>query len=134
MKSWTKPAYRKQLIKLKNASDFIQKSSKVRHTVYQEAENYLITYLDLRARRFVEDKCGVYWNYLIDLVKTFVDGLVENNPVMASKYETFQCSVGWIDNTLKRRGYSGVNLHGEGGEVDPAAAEILMGDFRLELV
>jgi len=66
---------------------------------YEEIEKKLIEYLDLHAQAYKQDKCGLSWILLQKKCLQFADLL---------GYEEFHASPGWISDTLKNHGRTGI--------------------------
>ena len=75
---------------------------------YLALETKLINYVDVRAKQYTRDKCGLSWLRLKTKCLTWAKNL---------GIDEFKCSNGWINDTLKRHGRQRVKLHGEGNDV-----------------
>jgi len=70
----------------------------------------LIEYVELRAKLYVRDKCGLNWIVLKEKALQYAE---------EEGIGRFNASAGWLDSTLKKHKKIGVSLHGEGMELTP---------------
>ena len=73
-----------------------------------EIEKKLIQYLDLRAHKYYQDKCGVRWIFMEHKCLNFAEGLGLND---------LKSSPCYISATLKRNKKVGINLYGEANDM-----------------
>ena len=82
VKDWVlRKTTRATIEEMRCSSDYTKQLNKVRPLLYEEAENYVVSYLNIRAGRFVIDKCGLTWECLISNVKDYV-GRITSQAVM----------------------------------------------------
>jgi hypothetical protein len=98
------------LKKFKNRTLKPSNKKRSRDRKFEDVEERLIKYLDLRARAHLQDKCGVSWVTLENRCLQFAD-------LLGCSREEFKASPGWIAATLKNYGKLGVNLHGEANDM-----------------
>jgi hypothetical protein len=85
-------------------------SKKMRPSHFPNIEEKLVAYIDLRAKFYKRDKCGLSWQLLKIKAQKFADDLGMND---------FKASDGWLNRTLKRSGKIGISLHGEADDMVP---------------
>lgn len=90
-----------------------------------DVELKLCAYLRARAEQYQTDKCGVSWLLLQEKCKIWGDELGH-----AGK---FSVSNGWLNDTMKRYGFTQVNLHGEANDMTDDERETVMVPFRKKL-
>lgn len=90
---------------------------------YPQIEDKLHAYIQLRAKKYTMDKCGLSWM----AVQAKALAIAEKMDVDVAK---FKASPGWISKFLKRKNLEGIKLHGEAGDMEPAERERIMRDWR----
>jgi hypothetical protein len=90
-----------------------------------DVEEKLIEYLNLRARAYLLDKCGISWITLTNKSLQFAD-------LCGYSEDEFKASPGWIENTLKNYGKIGVNLHGEANDMSGEERAATMKDWCVD--
>jgi len=88
---------------------------------YVEIEKKLIQYLDLRAQKYAQDKCGVRWIFIEKICLKFAEGLGLTD---------FKASPSWISATLKRNKKVGINLPGKANDMTNEEREVIMSAWR----
>ena len=88
---------------------------------YVEIERKLIEYLDLRAQKYVQDKCGVRWIFMEKECLKSAGGLGSND---------FKSSPRWISATLRHNKKVGINLYGEANDMIYEDRDIIMSALR----
>lgn len=102
---------------------------KMRKGEYPEIEAYLVRYLNAREELFKEDKLGLHYEYIKDMVLEEAARLVEAGHL---EYQDFKASNRWIQNVCLRNGFVNFKAHGEGGDVDEESATAAMKKFTEE--
>ena len=105
------------------------KRKKLRKGEYPEIEAYLVRYLNTREELFKEDKLGLHYEYIKDMVLEEAERLVEAGHL---EYQDFKASNRWIQNVCLRNGFVNFKAHGEGGDVDEESATAAMKKFTEE--
>ena len=95
-----------------------------KNRAFVDVELKLCAYLRIRSERYKTDKCGVSWLLLMEKCKKWADQLGHNN---------FSASDGWLNATMKRHGFTRINLHGEADDMADDEREAVMVPFRKEL-
>ena len=90
---------------------------------FPKLEDKLHAYIQLSAKKYTRDKCGLSWLAIQAKALTIAKKL--NIDV-----EKFQASPGWISKFMKRKNLVGIQLHGEAGDMEPAVSERIMRDWR----
>jgi DDE superfamily endonuclease/Tc5 transposase DNA-binding domain len=96
-------------------------SNRKKPSVYPNVEEKLVAYIDLRARYYKRDKCGLSWSLLKVKASKFADDL---------GIDSFKASDGWLTRTLKRHGKIGINLHGEADDMLPEQRIKIVEDWK----
>ena len=73
-----------------------------------EIEKKLIQYLDLRAQKYFQDKCGVMWIFMQNKCLKFAELL---------RIIDFEYSPTYISDTLRLNKKVGINFHGEANDM-----------------
>jgi hypothetical protein len=112
-------SFGRMLIQFENGA--LKPSDKMRGRVrkFEDIEKRLIQYLDLRARAYLQDKCGVSWITLVKKSLQFAD-------LLGYSEDEFKASPGWVAATLKNYGKIGINLHGEANNMSEEARADIM--------
>ena len=85
-----------------------------RQRKFEVIEQKLISYIELRERRYQQDRCGLSWVIMREKCLQWAKDAGEAE---------FKCSAGWINDTIRRSGKCSVTLHGEGQEISAEDAE-----------
>jgi hypothetical protein len=101
-------SFGKMLIKYRKGTLKHSTKFKSRPSLFPDVEEKLVAYIDLRAKFYKRDKCGLSWDLLKIKARKFADDL---------GYKEFRASNGWLRNTLKRHDKIGISLHGEADDV-----------------
>ena len=94
--------------------------------LFPKTAKKLIQYLDLRAKRYQRDKCGVAWTTL------HAKSLDFGNQTGEAQQSNFEASPGWIKNVLERNDRVGINLHGEANDMDDNERAKIMAKWKRE--
>jgi hypothetical protein len=86
---------------------------RVRSGKFDDVGKKPIAYVELRARLYHKDKCGLSWDLMQQKAMQF-------GADMGYSEEDFTASHGWIANTLKKVNKIGIILHGEAAEMSDA--------------
>ena len=113
-------------LKLFDAGKLEQKfNRRTKERQFLVVENRLINYVNTRAERHKQDKCGVLWLYLREKCNLWARTL---------RVEGWKkCSDGWLDKTLKRHGLVYTKLHGEANNLTDEEVLAMIAPFRIEL-
>ena len=98
---------------------------RLRARKFEHLEDRMIKYIELREKRYQQDKCGLSWLLMREKVLDWAETTGDD--------AEFKCSPGWISSALKRGGKVSVKLHGEGQEMTAGDAAKAMENFRREL-
>ena len=82
---------------------------RIKRVFFPEVEAKLVRYIEIRERKFEQDKIGVGWHYLKDQANRFAAQLKVAN--------WKGCSDGWLQKVLRRSNKTSINLHGEKDEM-----------------
>jgi hypothetical protein len=89
-------------------SSSVLKRFKTSH--FEDVEEKVVDYLELRARLYRQDKCGLS----SDIIREKAMAIAAN---LGYAEGAFKASQGWISNVLRRHNKIGSNLHGEAGDM-----------------
>ncbi len=89
-------------------SSSVLKRFKTSH--FEDVEEKVVDYLELRARLYRQDKCGLS----SDIIREKAMAIAAN---LGYAEGDFKASQGWISNVLRRHNKIGSNLHGEAGDM-----------------
>jgi hypothetical protein len=92
-------------------------SIRTKASSFPDVETKLIAYIDLRARYYKRDKCGVSHSLLKEKAKKFAEDL---------NIQDFNASNGWLQKTFKRYGKVAIALHGEADDI-PIEEHLMIG-------
>ena len=84
---------------------------------YVDIEKEPIQYLDIRAHKLYQDKCGVGWMFMENKLLKFAEGLGIND---------FKSSPICISDTIKRNKKFGINLHDKENDMTDEEREIVI--------
>ena len=100
-------------------------TKRVLKPVFPQIEDKLLVYIELCAKKYTMDKCGLSW--MVIQAKALAIAKKLNVDV-----DKFRASPGWISKFLKRKKLVGIKLHGEAGDMEPVEPERIMRDWRKE--
>ena len=92
---------------------------------FEDVARLLSSYLDLRERKYVVDKCGVSWVHLANRSRQFAYRLGYND-------ESFKASPGWLSNVIRNSGKVSKSVHGEANEMSREEREAVMHPWRIK--
>ena len=90
---------------------------------YPELEKKLIAYVDIRAEKYLHDKCGVS---TLHLQKKVIEWAEE----LGLDMHQFKGSAHFISNCIKRNNRIAVNLHGEANTYEPEERKQIMDKWK----
>ena len=98
---------------------------RIRMGKFEDVEKKLVHYMELRAAKYTQDKCGLGWHMLTVKSLEFAKSCGYTD-------EEFKGSAGWIARVLVRNGKVGINLHGEAMDMDDDEREAMMAEWRVK--
>jgi DDE superfamily endonuclease len=136
-KSWI-TAHKKEPFtdKFDKLTEYEKKLKRKRNNEYNEAEEFVVKYLEHRRVRMKDDNCGVNYDVLRMKVREFISQLLikeKGNQGIQEQYTGWTPSNGWFEKVMKRNDLTSIKLHGEAGEIDVTEAEKKMDEFRNKL-
>jgi hypothetical protein len=110
LKSWY--YLRDRILALEDASSKMKEFSRIRPAVYEEAEQFLVTFLQTHEKKSKMRSSSSSSNFLSkDLLKknveTYVAVITQNDEELKKKYENFLdngCSNAWLQKVIERNG------------------------------
>ena len=91
---------------------------------FGDVEDRLVSYIELRERKYKVDKCGINWMTLHLKSQKYAQELGYTRG-------QFKASSGWIEKVLDRSNKTGISLHGEADDMTAEEREAIMRDWRI---